>query len=380
MADVNVVITQEVLPPAVFAVQLRPAAAAVPPGTRMRYLLTITNNGPAPASNVVLTHTAPASSSFESASTDTGSCVGFGATLTCSLGTLAVGQQAHVQDIATVGQSGAATTTASVSASEADPTGANNSASATIDVDAQPPPPPALPPNADGEPNPNQTVVVQELSGRVRVRLPGSNRFVDLTSLDLRELPNGTLVDATGGRFLLITAAAGGQNDQAEFFEGAAQISQTAGSSSRSTAQGAAPGVTELRLGLGDFGAPCTTALAKAKPKAKKKGKRTTFGVAQAKPVKPVRRLWGSGNGKFRTRGRFSSATVRGTVWLTEDYCNGTLVRVREGAVTVRDLVKNRTVVVSAGRSYFAEAPAPKAAKAKAKKPTRKRTAARAGR
>jgi hypothetical protein len=60
-------------------------------------------------------------------------------------------------------------------------------------------------------------------------------------------------------------------------------------------------------------------------------------------------------------------------VWLTEDYCNGTLIRVREGSVTVRDLVKKRTVVVAAGRSYFAEAPAPKAAKAKAKKTKPKR-------
>jgi hypothetical protein len=41
--------------------------------------------------------------------------------------------------------------------------------------------------------------------------------------------------------------------------------------------------------------------------------------------------------------------------------------------VTVRDLVKKRTVVVTAGKSYFAEAPAPKAAKAKAKKAKPKR-------
>jgi hypothetical protein len=68
---------------------------------------------------------------------------------------------------------------------------------------------------------------------------------------------------------------------------------------------------------------------------------------------------------------------VRGTVWLTEDYCNGTLIRVQEGSVTVRDLVKNRTVVVTAGRSYFAEAPAPKAATAKAKKAKKRKPARR---
>jgi ferric-dicitrate binding protein FerR (iron transport regulator) len=93
-----------------------------------------------------------------------------------------------------------------------------------------------------------------------------------------------------------------------------------------------------------------------------------------------VRRLWGDGSGSFRSRGRYSSATVRGTVWLTEDYCNGTLIKVQEGAVTVRDLVKNKTVTVTAGKSYFAEVPAPKAAKAKAKKKTAKKRKPAGGR
>src|SRR5689334_5075105 len=35
------------------------------------------------------------------------------------------------------------------------------------------------------------------------------------------------------------------------------------------------------------------------------------------------RRLWGKGKGRFRTRGRRSSATVRGTTWLVYDQCNG---------------------------------------------------------
>jgi hypothetical protein len=36
------------------------------------------------------------------------------------------------------------------------------------------------------------------------------------------------------------------------------------------------------------------------------------------------------------------------------DTCAGTLVKVTKGAVSVRDLVKRRTVVVTAGRSYLA--------------------------
>ena len=48
---------------------------------------------------------------------------------------------------------------------------------------------------------------------------------------------------------------------------------------------------------------------------------------AQAKKT-PVRRLWGKGKGRFRTRGRYSSGTVRGTNWITTDYCDGTDTRV----------------------------------------------------
>jgi hypothetical protein len=75
----------------------------------------------------------------------------------------------------------------------------------------------------------------------------------------------------------------------------------------------------------------------------------------RATPGKLVRRLWGRGVGRFRTRGRYAAATVRGTIWLTEDYCNGTLVRVVEGAVSLRDLVAGETVIVRAGSSYFVE-------------------------
>ena len=68
------------------------------------------------------------------------------------------------------------------------------------------------------------------------------------------------------------------------------------------------------------------------------------------------RRLWGRGSGRFRTRGRFSTATVRGTTWLTKDSCNATTTVVREGTVVVRDLSKRRNVRVRAGHRYTARA------------------------
>jgi ferric-dicitrate binding protein FerR (iron transport regulator) len=66
--------------------------------------------------------------------------------------------------------------------------------------------------------------------------------------------------------------------------------------------------------------------------------------------------LWGNGKGKFRTKGRFASAAVRGTVWLTEDRCDGTLISVRQGRVQVTDFVRNRRITLRAGQSYLARA------------------------
>ena len=68
------------------------------------------------------------------------------------------------------------------------------------------------------------------------------------------------------------------------------------------------------------------------------------------------RRLWGRGRGRSRTRGSYSSGSVRGTHWLTEDRCNGTLTRVLVGIVEVQDFVRHETILVGAGESYFARA------------------------
>ena len=45
---------------------------------------------------------------------------------------------------------------------------------------------------------------------------------------------------------------------------------------------------------------------------------------------------------------------MRGTFWLTEDRCDGTLVKVRRGVVGVRDFAKKKTFTVRKGHSHFA--------------------------
>jgi hypothetical protein len=97
--------------------------------------------------------------------------------------------------------------------------------------------------------------------------------------------------------------------------------------------------VVEFRLIKGNFGA-C---------------KRKTSSAATAAAVKPVRQLWGNGKGSFRTRGRYSSATVRGTFWLTADRCDGTLTQVKRGVVQVSDFPLNRLFTVRARQSHLAK-------------------------
>jgi hypothetical protein len=61
-------------------------------------------------------------------------------------------------------------------------------------------------------------------------------------------------------------------------------------------------------------------------------------------------------HGRFRTRGRYSAATVRGTVWDTTDRCDGTLTAVHRGVVMVTDFVRHVTVLVDAPDRYLARA------------------------
>lgn len=172
-------------------------------------------------------------------------------------------------------------------------------------------------------PTPAQNVNATPVRGRVFVREPGTDRFVELSAAD--QLPVGTQVDTTNGAIQLTAARAGGITDTSQFYEGVFTITQQS-----------ATALTELQLIGGDFS--CVAG---------------SFTLQAIK--KPVRRLWGSGKGKYRTRGKYSSATVRGTVWKTEDRCDGTLTLVEEGVVAVRDFVRDADIVLRAGQSYLAE-------------------------
>ena len=187
------------------------------------------------------------------------------------------------------------------------------------------PPPPPPPPSPQQLPPPvaGKNVNALPKSGTVKIKLPGASAFVTLA--EGRQIPLGTTVDATKGRVTLVAASnKTGGTATADFYGGIFRIGQT---------KGARP-ITTLKL--------------VEKLTCPKRGK------ASAAAKKKKRRLWGDGKGRFRTEGSYSSATVRGTRWLTEDTCTTTLTRVALGSVTVRDFVKKKTVIVKAGKKYVA--------------------------
>ena len=168
-------------------------------------------------------------------------------------------------------------------------------------------------------------------SGVVLVKLPGAAAAAPFDpSLPL---PMGAEVDTTQGVVSLVSAAdAVGRLQAADFTGGVFAVAQKPGAFM----------TTELRLRGGDFGQCAATAPVAG----------TTTARAAAAPKK-VRRLWGSGHGRFTTRGKHSAATVRGTIWSVTDRCDGTFTRVERGVVVVKDLLSLRTKVLRAGESLL---------------------------
>jgi hypothetical protein len=168
-------------------------------------------------------------------------------------------------------------------------------------------------------PDAGKTVVVNRIRGKVRVKVPGG-RFVDLSRIT--EIPDGSIIDTRKGVVALVfEPRPGARTQRAKFYDGLFKADQRRR-------------IMELVL---------VEKLAKCRQ-----------GEASAAARRKQRRLWGDGSGRFRTKGSYSSATVRGTKWLTQDSCAGTLTRVRRGKVAVRDFVKRKTVNLKKGQQYVA--------------------------
>jgi hypothetical protein len=188
-------------------------------------------------------------------------------------------------------------------------------------------------------------------TGLVLVKLNG--KFVPLT--EVRKIPAGTIVDALHGTLKLTTAASGGATKGKTKKRGATTQTGTFGGAVFKVTQdrsGAGKGIATVSLVEGAFNGAPSFASCKA-PKGK--------ASAAALSKKVLQLLRGSDNhGKFRTKGRYAAATVRGTIWTTADRCDGTLVHAIKDSVSVNDLVRHKTILLRAGHSYLALAKPPK--------------------
>ncbi|MBA3262060.1 MAG: hypothetical protein H0T69_06270 [Thermoleophilaceae bacterium] len=183
----------------------------------------------------------------------------------------------------------------------------------------------------------NVNVGVVDGTVLVGTRTGGTVRYVRLE--EARQIAVGSFLDTKRGTVRLVGATGSGSKTQAgNFFQGIFQVRQSRKKSAK--------GLTELRLGGGNFGS-C---------RAKARGSGNSRIGARAARGKAIRSLRGEAKGKFRTRGRNASATVRGTSWGTIDRCDGTLTRVRSGRVAVRDFRRKRTIILRAGQTYLARA------------------------
>jgi len=202
---------------------------------------------------------------------------------------------------------------------------------------------------APGSPTLGKTFNISLVSGLVLVKVNG--QFIPLT--ELTQIPKNTVINALHGT-LSLTSAAGSpspahdaaakgkkhktKTQQGTFGGAIFKISQTTA--------GAGRGLVTLAIVENAFKGAPSYAICKAHKALE----------ATAASSKTLQLLHASAKGKFRTKGRYSAATVLGTKWTVADRCDGTLTHDITDSVKVTDFVHHKTIVLHAGQSYLAKA------------------------
>jgi hypothetical protein len=189
-----------------------------------------------------------------------------------------------------------------------------------------------------------KTVNVEVISGQVFVKLPPGSAASNSAAASLhkgagfiplseaRQIPVGSILDTSAGVAKLTSATTTG-TQFGDFTAGLFEVLQARKQR----------GLTELDIvNSASSRALCATT-GKGAAISRRRLTKRLLGT-----------LHGEAHGKFTTRGEFSSATVRGTIWSVSNRCDGTLTAVRRGVVSVRDFARRRTIVLHAGRTYLA--------------------------
>ena len=176
------------------------------------------------------------------------------------------------------------------------------------------------------------------VTGTVFIKSP-SGAFVPLTGAT--QIRTGTEIDSLHGSLELVASVAKHKTEHGVFGGAIFKLTQVG--------KGALKGLTTLKLVESAFdGAPSYGIC-----KQHKAGEASAAAVSS----RVLQLLRASAHGKFRTSGRYSSATVRGTKWTVADRCDGTLTHDLTDSVAVNDFVHHRTIILHAGQSYLALAP-----------------------
>lgn len=226
---------------------------------------------------------------------------------------------------------------------------ATNSAGTTFGADTTFTTDPAPAPRP---PTLGQTFNIAPVSGIVLIKVGG--QFVPLTQL--RQIPQNAQINALHGTLQIITASGGGPAG-ARDAAAKGKKRKTKAKTQKGTFGGAVfrlnqaqrgrtKGLVTLTLLEGAVkGGPTYAAC-----KAHKAGE-----ASVAASGKTLQLLRASAKGKFKTRGKYAAATVRGTKWTTADRCDGTLIRDITDSVAVTDSVRHKTIVLHAGQRYLAK-------------------------
>jgi hypothetical protein len=203
---------------------------------------------------------------------------------------------------------------------------------------------------APSAPTPGQTFNIAPVSGVVIVYIHGHP--VPLTQLE--QIGPGDVLDTRHGTLQLTISVSGGGSarDAAAHGKTKTQTGQFGGGVFRlhQATRGATKGLTTVMMVESAFkGAPAQSICSAPASAAD--------GHAAKINTKVIQLLHASAHGKFATSGRYSAATVRGTVWTMIARCDGTLVKDIKDEVVVTDFIRHKTIVLHAGQSYLAGGP-----------------------
>ena len=201
-----------------------------------------------------------------------------------------------------------------------------------------------------------KTFNISLVSGLVLVKVHG--KFIPLT--ELTQIPKNTEINALHGTLSLITALPAGSHPTADVAAKGKKGKGKKGKGKTVTQKGSFGGaifkISQSGQGLATLsmvenafkGAPSYSLCTKGK----KAGD-----ASAAVSSKVLQLLHASAKGKFRTSGKYSAATVRGTKWTVADRCNGTQTHDITDSVSVTDFVRHKTIILHAGQSYLAKKP-----------------------